>query len=406
MQYNDNNGRHGNDGDNGERRRADGPSAVGWLAPVVALLTLALLVPGCGSGVGVSSDGVVVDGNRDGTLTSSVGEPNDSVTDAIVAVFDEQGVARLEGSVARRGDLDVFRLGELSTGDRVIVDTDTAGSVLDVSIALFDDEMRLVTTNDDRASTDLDAYVDWVTRHAGPSYYLVVTHSAFAAAGMLTGSYRVDVSVTPGSTVPPPAAQVLRLDFSGAEVDSPVLGTMTLDPLDAADISPVYAGQTEALIAAIVDAVEQNFERFDVVVITSDDPPLADGTSVSNVFFGGFSPDTFGIAEDVDLYNVDRYDDAIIYTQMFAPEVFSFTPSVGQLGLAIGNIASHEAGHLVGLNHVSDDLALMDDQSPADAFIADQEFKEAPLSADIMSIGTQNAPLLLSEIVGPPAESP
>ena len=43
----------------------------------------------------------------------------------------------------------------------------------------------------------------------------------------------------------------------------------------------------------------------------------------------------------------------------------------------------------------------MDDQSHADAFLDDQEFMEAPLSSDIMSIGVQDAVLLLDEIVGP-----
>ena len=56
--------------------------------------------------------------------------------------------------------------------------------------------------------------------------------------------------------------------------------------------------------------------------------------------------------------------------------------------------------HLLGLNHTDDDLDLMDDASPTDAFIEDQEFMEAPLSPDIMSIGSQDGVLLLSEIVG------
>jgi len=81
--------------------------------------------------------------------------------------------------------------------------------------------------------------------------------------------------------------------------------------------------------------------------------------------------------------------------------VFSVTPTVEELAVGIGNIAAHEAGHLLGLNHVSDDDALMDDRSPADAFLWDQEFMEAPLSSDIMSIGTQDAVMLLDLIVGP-----
>ena len=108
----------------------------------------------------------------------------------------------------------------------------------------------------------------------------------------------------------------------------------------------------------------------------------------------------FGIAETVDLYNVDYCDDAIIYTESFTPSVFTNLPSAEGMGVAIGNVAAHEAGHLLGLNHVDDDLALMDDRSAADAFLMDQEFMEAPLSRDIMPIGTQDSVMLLSEIVG------
>ena len=70
------------------------------------------------------------------------------------------------------------------------------------------------------------------------------------------------------------------------------------------------------------------------------------------------------------------------------------------LGVAIGNIASHEAGHILGLNHVDDPTALMDAVSPADTFLQNQDFKTAPLSEQILPIGFQDALLLLAEIVG------
>ncbi len=50
---------------------------------------------------------------------------------------------------------------------------------------------------------------------------------------------------------------------------------------------------------------------------------------------------------------------------------------------------------------MNDDTALMDDRSASDVFLLDQEFKESPLSNDIMVIGTQDAVLLLDETVGP-----
>lgn len=348
----------------------------------------------------------VIDGNRDAPSTGvsgkTSGEPNDSFSQAIVALFDKDGIARLQGTVADIGDLDVFALGPLSPGDRVIVDADTTGSLLDISVAIFDAAERLVYNNDDRGGSSarfLDSYIEWVVRHGGDPYYLVVTHSAFAGRGGFTGTYEIDVQTSGGFAVPEPIGQALLLDFDGAVVDFPTLGLVTLDPFDVATISQIYRGETETVKETIRAVFEQNFERFNVDIWTTDDPPPA-GTQFSTVYFGGFNTGAFGIAENVDLYNVDFCDDAIIFTESFGPQVFAIVPTAVELGIAIGNVGSHEAGHLVGLNHVDDDRALMDDQSIADAFIEDQEFMEAPLSSDIMSIGTQDAVLLLNEIVG------
>jgi hypothetical protein len=107
----------------------------------------------------------------------------------------------------------------------------------------------------------------------------------------------------------------------------------------------------------------------------------------------------------VDSYNIDACDDAIIFAESFSPDVFSFRLTAREMGIAIGNVASHEAGHLLGLNHVDDDLDLMDDRSLADAFLADQEFLDSDLSTDILPIGTQDSALLLFETLGP-AEAP
>ena len=382
-----------------------------WRAVIGGLLAIGGPL-GCGNGLPRMQDpdiGGIVDGNRNTSVTSALGktlgEPNDTFADPVVAVFDAAGVARLQGTVSSPGDLDVFLLGALSSGVRVIVDADTdaPASLLDVSVAVFDGEERLVANNDDRTMQDLDSYVDFVTRHPGDDYYLVVTHSAFSGRDRDVGGYRVDVVLQGGYDVPEPVGQLLLLDFDGAAVDSPVLGRVTIAPFSAGAISAYYEGQDLRLRELIRDTVEQNFARFNVTVLTTDDPPPAADAPYSTVYFGGFNPSAFGIAEAVDLYNADFCDDAIIYAESFSPLVFTGVPSTAQLAVAIANVATHEAGHLLGLNHVSDDRAIMDDRSPADAFLEDQEFMEAPLSSDIMSIGTQDAVLLLQEIVGPPA---
>jgi hypothetical protein len=377
---------------------------------LVGLLGLVVLVGAAGCPTVVvppDSGGEVVDGNRDTSVTSTLGktsgEPNGDFTEPVVAVFDSAGVARLQGVVEVGGDLDVFLLGALSPGDRITVDAYTTNSALDVTIALFDAEGRLVVNNDDRedeSGGSLDAFVEFIVRHAGNPYYLVVTHSPFAGSREFVGSYRVDIVVGSGFDVPQPVAQTLMLDFDGGVVTIPPLGMMTLAPFDAADISPLYEGETETVKNRIREIFEQNYGRFNVTVLTTDDPPPPPGEMYSTIYFGGFDRGAFGLAEGVDLYNVDCCDDALIFTESFTPSVFFGVPSAEEVGTAIGNVGSHEAGHVLGLNHTDDDLDLMDDQSPADAFLEDQEFMESPLSDDIMPIGTQDGVLLLNESIG------
>ncbi len=380
-----------------------GPQWVRRLGVPIAMLWI------CGCGSGIAAD--LTDGNQDPTLTSALGktsgEPNGAFSQAIAAVFSDEGVAKLQGTVSRVGDLDVYLLGARSSGDRMIVDAATNDSRLDISVAIFDAGQRLAYNNDDRGGSPdrfLDSRIDWVLRHSGERYYLVVTHAAAALSGTEIGTYTIDVRVTSGWEVPEPVGQILLLDFDGADIRSDAIGNMVLEPFDAAAISPVYQGATDTIVETIRAVFEQNFEQFDVTIRTTDDPPPVDETLVSRVYFGGFNRNAFGIADAVDLYNVDYCDDAVIFTESFQPRVFSATPTAVELGIAIGNVGSHEAGHLVGLNHVDDDRALMDDQSAADAFIDDQEFMEARLSSDIMPIGTQDAVMLLDEIVGPSAE--
>ena len=63
--------------------------------------------------------------------------------------------------------------------------------------------------------------------------------------------------------------------------------------------------------------------------------------------------DAFGISEEVDHWNKNKSDKSIIFTNRF-DEPFSPRPSVNGIGVAIGNVASHETGHLMGLEHVAD----------------------------------------------------
>lgn len=361
----------------------------------VALLTL--LAAGCPTGT-PQAPGPTTDGN----------EPNDGFGVASKVAFSADRRATLRGSVPRGSvfddaDVDVFDVGPLSAGDRVVFDASTPESSLDVAVAVFDADGRLAFTNDDRGGGDArfyDSYGDFVVRHEGDPYYLVVSRSGVAAATQRTGDYAVNVRITAGADVPAPAAQILFLNFEGGTIDAPSLPRTRVRPFDAGLIDDIYEGETERLKGLILASMIENYARFNVTIFTSDAAPPAAGVKFTTIHVGCTDTDAFGISESVDVYNADRCDDAIIFAEVFTPQMFSRDPSVEEMGLAIGNVTAHEAGHLLGLNHVDDDTDLMDTVSPADAFLQDQDFKESVLSDTIMPIGTQDAVLLLSETVG------
>ncbi len=349
----------------------------------------------------VSETATLEDGNINSTLRSRSGEPNDQFVQAIPAALTGAAVANLQGAVERFGDLDVYSLGAMAAGDRIIIDLDSITGSLDPSMALFDSQAALFTDNDDEdfEHGNLDSYIDEIVRHDGDPYHLVVGHSAFAAFGSDTGNYVVNIVIERAHPVPPPVRQVFLLDFEGGDPGADNLLLDTVPAFDAAAIDETYAGQDKRIKAGIVATFLENFEEFDVVVAT-DPADLPPGELFSTVMLGGRSSIAFGISEAVDHYNADHGDRAVIFTESFTPARFTFTPTVEEIALAIGNIAAHEAGHLLGLNHVTDPSALMDGVSPADVFVSDQDFTIAPLSDDILPIGNQDAVQLLEEIIG------
>ncbi len=330
-------------------------------------------------------------------------EPNDSFKEVKQVAFDDEKVAKWSGAVTFSHDVDIFSLGAFKAGDRMIVDANTEGSPLDITVALFDADQFLVHANDDRSgsSRTLDSYIEWIVRHDSDPYFIAVSSSAFARSNASAGPYSISISREPGAEVPKPKTQVLMLDFDGGQINSPTLGRTYIEPFNAGGIGRFYEGEDELLKELIRQTVADNFKRFDVIIITSDHQTTLDEDEYSTIYLGGLDESKYGLAEAVDNYNEDYCDDAIVYVETFSPNRFSHPPSVGGLATAIGNVAAHEAGHLLGLNHVDDDFALMDDTSPADAFLNDQEFTTAPMSKDIIPVGFQDAVMLLMETVGP-----
>src|SRR5262249_43483875 len=150
-----------------------------------------------------------------------------------------------------------------------------------------------------------------------------------------------------------------------------------------ADIDSTYAGQTAAIKAKVIATVQARFSQSSMTIVSSDDPPVDNSRCVvTTMHFGAFSERFFGISQEVDEGNHNDCDEGIVFTDDF-DKPFASKPSVDGIGLAIGQVAAHETGHLLGLNHVGDVSDLMDTSGSASTLLSDQEFKTAPLHKSI-----------------------
>ncbi|MCB9854002.1 MAG: matrixin family metalloprotease [Phycisphaerales bacterium] len=299
------------------------------------------------------------------------------------------------------GTPDVFDLGAVSPGDRIVVEVVAAsGSTLDPVIAIFDANEELFSLSDDvnADAGNFNSAIDDVVEVSSSRFFLAITKFFLDSSG---GAYNASVRIERGGQVPTRPVQTILLNFAGGTAVIQNEGTFILDPFDAADIDPAYAGETDLVKQTIVDTMVENFADFGAVIVTTDENPTLTPGTYSTIHFGAFSSTKFGVADDVDVGNMDYCDDGIIFTNGF-DNPFASRPSATGIGVAIGNVAAHEAGHLLGLSHVSDVTALMDNTGTASTLLADQSFKTAPISPSVFPIGMQNAPALLDRVIPAP----
>lgn len=395
-------------------------------------------------------------------------DPGGTFDQAKGVAYDSSDFAALPGTVSERSDVDVYNLGPLAAGDRIVVNVDGAAS-LDATVACFDADGRLFRENDDEdlAANKLDPFFDEIVRRDSSQYFLAITSSPF---GPSSGEYTINVQIIRGAEAArvvgadsPAAAvdtetellasitnpthcaeqasakraairaaviesgvpqmcgncvsggaryakksaalklggerQVFLLDFDGATVDIPGDQIYNIPAFDAADIDEDYAGQTEDVKEVIIDVFLARFGDLDIDVYTTDDED-APPQPFTRIAFGGLNPTIFGIAQDIDPYNAETNDEAIVFTGTFNSNVFGQSLSIEEVGTAIGQVAAHEAGHTLGLYHVADVTAIMDTIGGPSTLLPVQTFKNAVLDKTVFPIGNQDSWLLLEETVG------
>ena len=331
-------------------------------------------------------------------------EPNDDIRRAVPISLDAAGRADFAGTVQSVGDVDVYDLGAVAQGQRIAVEVRAvSGSRLDAVAALLNADLELIDYSDDEDydAGRLDSVIDHVVRHDTDHCYLGITNSGF---GRSSGGYTATLQILDGASVPEPEGQPVLLDFDGATVTIPGDRTHYIGPFDAGEIDSRLDGRDDEAKEEIRDELEDRYSAYDIDFFTTDDAVLPDEGTYTRLVFGGESDSTFGIAQTVDHYNVDPTDEAIIFTDDWT-DPFYVRPSTDALLTSIGNVAAHELGHLLGLEHTANDVSLMDSAGSADTILVPQEFMLAPLEDQIFPFGWQDAVELLLDILGPVDDS-
>lgn len=336
--------------------------------------------------------------------STSTGDSNDqtqvdnsSLATASTLQYDTAGQSQFTSSIKSDDDIDIYDLGSLSAGDRVIADVQRTSGTLDAVAAVFDANQELVDFNDDRTpdSTNLNPLIDFVIRGDTGNYYLGIV--CYPGSGT-TGNYQVTVQITRSIGVPAASTQLLFLDWRGGTgLVVPNVGTFNLPAFSATQVG-FAASQSSALKDRVQQIVKARYAGYNMTVLSSDHD-AEPNTPHSIVYFGGNNLQAFAISQQIDSYNEDHTDKSIIFTDGFRGS-FSHTPTFEEMAQAIGNTVAHEVGHLLGLVHTADCADMMDTSCSNDRILSAQEFSTAKLDSSVFPFGIQNETDLLTWVLG------
>lgn len=346
------------------------------LALLVIVTAFVSFIGGCGTDIIPSGD-----------VTEK--ESNDTFGEAEAVAADENDSVKISGSLSY-DDCDVFLLGTFQAGAKINVRIRAVGGTTKyASVALFDGDQNVAWLEEDFICKSTYADVFTYTAYKDSDFYLAICKSGDTSYKTLN----YEVVVNTGSTIPPlPTGQTVYVDFNGIDyVNIGGIQLYNLKPFSEIDMS-----YTPRLLAEdILDIVEADYSGYKITFISSYNQAAPTGEH-STVYVTASKGDYYGLAEDVDWYDENKQDNAVVFAGVMTLPGISRTQFV-QL---VANVLSHEVGHLVGLVHTDDDTEIMDQVTPTAALEQDQIFGRSPLASDEFPIGYQDALELLAFSIG------
>jgi len=323
----------------------------------------------------------------------------------------------------------IFDLGPLNRGDRLFVSllsTPGFGEFHipsdEFSLMLLDANQRILAWYQALQTfaflifqPGLDQFVLFT-----PDTKLVVGHNSLHYYVVADGGVSVSVRIQPDTNLFGGRQQRVLVNFDGgAAVAAGNQPPRTIPALDAADFNRFFATpqnwgeqETQELKAAIMAEVEGVYAGFNIQFFSSDDG-VTPALPFQTVYIGGSTPDwLLGVSDYIDPRNETTTGTAIVYATGIAElgiGGFFANPAddTATLGRAIGRVAAHQIGQLLGLRNTDDPTDIMqgsDVRQVGDPTIP-RILKTSLVTAseqvgDLGPIGFQDAPLLLQETVG------
>lgn len=389
---------------------------MGWSAFLSYVLCLALVaaqgcgvfdlpLPGAATAGQVDADDAA-DPSAQSSRVSEVPDQNDRLDRAQSIVLPEAAAMTISGLIDSSGDIDVFALGPAARGNRVIVDVRAAAG-LNLVAALFDADQNLLDANDDRSyyGGQLDPYIVYTLRADTPNLFvaLALSRSGRASLSGAGGAYEITLRRDPAAAVPQPRQQIVFVDFEGGQLVQIALEQPELmRPFKTEFISQRLAGQTDHVVGVMMDRLRSDFAGLDVVIFDSKQHARP-AAPHSALYIGNYNPRYLGLADNVDTGNASLQQEAIIYAEDIS--LFeALLPTPDEVGQALANIAAHELGHLLGLEHTGTAADLMSVAASARQLLEyDATFMRAALHVEVFPIGWQDNPATLLRNVGPAA---